>query len=161
MRNLLPIVTLLGFSGCEQYYAVDEACLDKLSGADGLPATSVEALSRVNCYRRMTGVLRVGGNDTVQTAADGEVGYVLLNPDPNLLQGSAGAIPWLSQSLGKPGFTGVEAYERLTGDAGYQFANLATTSWWEYIRIVSARTPEELPTGAAAVDFLMRDPVFR
>jgi hypothetical protein len=161
----LSLFLLFGLAGCEQFYQVDEACFETLAGAGSLPPTSAAALARVNCYRNLTGVAKFTANDQVQIAADGQVNYVLANPDADKLISSIGAVSWLSQTQGAPSYTGVEVYERLTGagagQAGYVFFDPINTNIWEYIHIEAADTQEALPSGAAAVDHLMRDPVFR
>jgi hypothetical protein len=162
----LVLLGSLGLAGCEQYYKVDDACSDTLSGEAKLDPISVQALKRVNCYRRMTGVLKAAGDSQVEVAAENEVQYVQQNPDYDQMQGSLGAAYWLTQQFESPGFTGTNIYERLTGDpaqggAGYVFTNLGGTAIWEFIHIEIADTEEELPVGADAVDELMRYPVFR
>jgi hypothetical protein len=165
MRYLLPVLGVLGLTGCEEYYSVDEACVDTLAGGDRIGPVSRDAMTRINCHRRLSGLLRVGANDQVQIAADAEVNYVAANPDADLLEGSAGAVPWLSQITGKPGFTGVDVMERLTGEgpgqADYTLFDSQGSAIWEYIQVMLAPTLDELPSGAEAVDELMRDPVFR
>jgi hypothetical protein len=161
---LLVLVSLA--TGCEQYYDVDSACVDKLTGEKNLDPVDVDAMKRINCYRRMVGVLRVPADAQVQDAASGETSYIQQNPSWDKLIGPLGPVDYLNQNPEDDGYTGSTVYDRLTkppdqGGAGYTFTNLANQSWWEFLYVAISDTPEDLPSGSEAVDFLMREPVFR
>jgi hypothetical protein len=173
MRTLFVVPTLalfaLSVSGCEQYYAVDDACLEsgKVSGGAFLSGINEAAMLRMNCYRRMTGLSVLSANELVQDAADGVVQYVGADPNLNNLYGKVRENAWLVQQLDghESTFTGTNAYERLTDvdhGAGYSFYDVGGTGIWEYIRVETDTADGfTAPTGEAAVDYLMRDPVFR
>jgi len=162
----LLVVGLLASTGCKQYYDTDSACADTVSNSGKLTALERDSLSRINCYRRMAGIARVGANPTVQLAADNEISYVEQNPDYDQLLGEYGPVYWLTQQSELPGYTGATVYDRLTnppdlGGAGYQFYSLESESYWEYIFVEIAPTQEQLKSGVDAIDELMRFPEFR
>jgi hypothetical protein len=152
--------------GCEEYYNVNDACVDNIVGAKQLTPIEEAALLRVNCYRRMAGVTRLAANPLVQVAARGTIGYTQQNPSVGALRSPLGAYSWLQQVADTPGFTGSNLYERLTGDpvtggAGYSLSNVGSTGTREFIAIQYAQDPSLLMSGKQAIDELMRNPEFR
>ncbi|MEQ1506739.1 MAG: hypothetical protein ABMB14_31215 [Myxococcota bacterium] len=157
----LILGSLFGLLGCEEYYTVDDACAENLVGGSTLGPVPYDALDRINCYRRLSGVTKGTANEQVQIAANREMNYIAANPNPGVLIGPIGAKELLDQANEESeAFTGSSIYDRLE-QAGYSLYDIAGTGIWEYIAIVTADTPAELPSGKAAVDFLMRDAEFR
>jgi hypothetical protein len=163
-RPFLPSLVLLSAvllaPGCEEYYNVDAACHENLVGGAKLDAVERDALLRVNCYRRLSGLTRGTANELLQAAADGEINYVQQNPNLVELISDTGPIWWLTQQFERPGFTGAFLSERLQ-NAGYTIFDIAGTGFWEYIKIIPAQDAANLPSGQDAIDELMREPLFR
>ncbi|MEZ4237137.1 MAG: hypothetical protein R3F59_13475 [Myxococcota bacterium] len=161
---LAPLAAPLG--GCTEYFDVDEACSENLVGSGQLDPDEKDAMLRMNCYRRLAGVTRMTANGNVQIAARGTIAYTQQNPSVGALLGTTGPVTWLRESQDAPGYTGSNLFQRLTGDpitggAGYAIANLRTTGSREYIYIEYGIGNVEFPSGAEAVDHLMRIPDFR
>lgn len=167
---LVPGLALLALSltGCPQYYAADDACVEsgRVSGGSSLAPVPKAAFNRINCYRRLSGLTVAIANELVQVAAEGHVNYIAQNPNLDYIADSSKAEnDYLTQFFDDPGFTGSNYYERLTNTetgAGYTFYDVGGTGVWEYVRIeTDAADGTPAPSGEAAIDFLMRDPEFR
>lgn len=159
----LPLLLALPAVGCKEYYSVDEACPNGFIGGKKLSPVEEDAMLRVNCYRRLAGVAKGAANEQLTMSARNTLNYALLNPNIESLGGEQREHYWLLENQGSDGFTGYGLYERLSGPegVGYQFYDLLASDWWEYIDIVWNDGSEELPSGADAIDYLMRNPEFR
>lgn len=161
---VLPFPALL-LGGCLNFTDLEEACAKsgKVPGGTFLAAVETDAMLRLNCWRRLAGVTQASADPLVQEAADNEVAYIGQNPNNGNLSGKVAEHEWLIQVPEKPGYTGTNAYERLTDPqfgAGYVFYDVAGTGIWEFVKVI-ADYGDGVPTGAAAVDELMRDAEFR
>lgn len=166
----LPLLLgALGAAGCQEFFSTDEACHEKVLGAAALDPLETDAMLRMNCYRRLTGVTRAHANKYVQLAAENEISYVQQNPSLNDLFGPLGAASYLTQRFENPGFSGTNARERLTaepkegggGGAGYVITDALGTAIWEFIGVTYGTDDTALKSGAEAIDELMREPAFR
>lgn len=158
---LLSTTSLLG--GCAEYFSVDEACQDEVPGSKELTPGEIDAALRLNCHRRLAGVVRAIPNSLVQKEARNVLNYVLLNPTGQYLIGEARESAYLRQLSNKPGYTGASLYDRLTDETlgvGYVFYDEITAGTREYID-VQWSYDGPMPTGADAIDWLMKDPQFR
>ncbi|MCB9688599.1 MAG: hypothetical protein H6735_26410 [Alphaproteobacteria bacterium] len=156
---------LLGTQGCAQYFSVQEACDEKVKvpGGSFLLPDDEEGTWRINCYRKLTGVAKQHAAQLVQQAARDELDYIDQNPEAQNLFGKLRERAFLNQTVDAPGYTGLELYQRLTDPVtgtGYVFYDLAATETREYVKIL-VDNGEGTPSGADAVDWLMRDPEFR
>jgi hypothetical protein len=113
-------------SGCAQFETVDEACRDHLAGEKHGSAAAIETFSRVTCYRRFVGLDQARLNRRVSEATLGHAQYLARHG----LLASDGW--WNLQEPGLPGFTGVDAYDRLE-DAGYLAENVGSMFIWEVL----------------------------
>jgi hypothetical protein len=170
MKNLAPAFLLLSSTvlvgGCAEYFSVDEACPDKLGSTKDLSPIEADAMLRLTCHRRLAGVARGVPNALMTVAARDQLNYVLLNGALEGLGGEAREHYFLKQIAGKPGYTGTSVFDRLTDPAtgvGYVYYDQLGSNTREYIDIQwtfdEAAFP--LPSGADAIDFLMKDPEFR
>jgi len=112
---LLPAVTLS--AGCQEFFTIDEACHPKgnFRGKNVMPAAEAAATDRMNCYRRLAGLQRVGTVQELYDAAAGVTNYAQLNPE---VYDDFNALDFLAQQVALPGFTGSTVDERL-GQANY------------------------------------------
>jgi hypothetical protein len=169
MKHLGPTLLVLSatslLGGCAEYFSVDEACPEKISGVKDLSPSEADAALRITCHRRLAGVVRAVPNDLVQQAARNALNYVLLNPTGEYLDGEARENAYLRQLSQNPGFTGSGVYDRLTDETlgvGYLFYDEVGSNVREYIDIQwSYDEALPLPSGGAAIDYLMKDPQFR
>lgn len=162
--TLLALSTLAQLGGCKEYFSVDEACNDKLSGDKDLFPGEREAMLRLNCHRRLSQLAGATANTQVQQAARNALNYVLLNPTATFLNGSERERSWLRQLSNKQGFTGGGVRERLTDPVtgtGYAYFDELNTGTREFIDVQWTFGADPLPTGAAAIDHLIRDAEFR
>ncbi len=164
--NILSLVSLgavaLSSAGCAEYFNVEEACQPKgtYPGQAYMGAIEDSAFNRMNCYRRLSGLLKANINPQVQDAAVGQIAYIQANPDFNRITGSRGSTAYLAQLFDEPEFTGANAIERLDR-AGYVLADPLGTSFTEYLAFTWAADPADLPTGADAMDNLFRNHEWR
>lgn len=162
----LPAALLLlsASTGCKEYFDLEEACdpKDRFVGSnlDNLDAFESDAFLRLNCHRRLSGVMKASANEQAQDAANAVVSYVSQNPNMSNVFGAKGAVYYLTQEAERPGFTGFSAYDRLQ-EAGYSFVDLAGTGIWEFIVIDLDIDGSGMPQGGAAIDEFMRTMVFR
>jgi hypothetical protein len=152
-RSLLLLV--LGSAGCQEFFTLEEACVDGFTGKGQLDDNGVEAFNRMNCYRRLSGVTKASGSSIVVEAADNEMNYIVLNPDPTLLGGSEGIGGYLTQTSDRPGFTGISVRERLVA-VNYAFYDPINTIADEVIGIHYKKAGEADYTPTRAVDEMMR-----
>jgi len=142
--RLLPALVLILPTGCKTFTSVDEACHDKLGGEKHVSQDSaVEAMKRLNCYRRLVKVGRLRVDKPVQEVAEDHVDYMVnLESLDNYVPGT--------ESSENIGFTGVDLNERLQrndyqGDInGYARWELTPIRWHV--------------NGADNVDYLFPDP---
>jgi hypothetical protein len=160
--SLLVLVGASLLGGCKEYFSVSEACSDKLPSSRGLSPTEQDAMLRLNCHRRLAGLSRAVPNELVTRQANDVLNYVLLNPSNEFLYGTARENAYLNQLQQNPGFTGLSVYDRLTSPSlGYIYYDEIGSNTREYIDVQWTYGQEPLPSGAAAVDYLMKDPQFR
>ncbi len=164
-KTALLVVPLLasGLTGCKEYFSVDEACSDSIAGGkDLLPADS-DGMIRVNCYRKLTGVAKLGANSLVNEAAGLTLDYVVANPSVDNFDADTRYDFWLVQDSTKAAFSAASVTERLTDPvygAGYEIFD-TTTVIREYLLVKWNEGELAAPSGAAAIDDLMRDQDFR
>jgi len=96
-------------SGCKQFYTVDEACQDKAPGEKSVSnSNAIEALIRINCYRRLSTVQRARFQKEIQESAENHATYMAVNEvwnDPGYLLAT--------EDPEKRSFTGVTLFDRL------------------------------------------------
>jgi hypothetical protein len=99
-------------SGCKEYFTIDEACHPdgKFRGQGIVSPAEAQAINRMNCYRRLTSLERYGVEKSLYTAAEGQVGYMLANPE---VFGTQGSLAYIDQRTANPGYTGASVYERM------------------------------------------------
>jgi hypothetical protein len=149
------LLLALASAGCQEFFTLEEACDDGFTGKGQLDAHGVEAFNRMNCYRRLGGVTKASGSSIVVEAAENEMNYILLNPDPTILGGSEGIGGYLTQTSDRPGFTGISVRERLVA-VNYSFYDPVNTIADEIIGIHYKKAGEEDYTTERAVDEMMR-----
>ncbi len=134
-------------TGCQKFTNVDEACKDKVSGEKHLShASSVDAVARLNCYRRLARVGVLSIDRTVQEVTEDHVAYMLGLDD------LSGYIPGQEQS-DQAGFTGTDLNSRLEAKNYSQV--VGTLDRWEL-------TPVRWPlNGRDNIDYLFPDPWVR
>lgn len=167
MPNLKPALLLVpvlaSVAGCKEYFTVDEACSDSIAGGKDLLPADFDAMVRVNCYRKLTGLSKVAANSLVNEAAGLTTSYVAANPSVDYFSGDTRYDYWLTQDPLKPGYSAVSVMERLTDPvygAGYEIFD-TTSVIREYLVVKWNEGDLAAPSGAAAVDDLMRDQDFR
>jgi hypothetical protein len=147
MRIIRLIFTASLFSGCQKFTNVDEACKDTVPGEKHAShQTAVEAVARLNCYRRLAKVGVLSFDRTVQEVTEDHVSYMLSLDDLN------GYTPGFEQNE-QPGFTGVDLNSRL--DAKNYNQVVGSLDRWEL-------TPMRWPfNGRDNIDYLFPDPWVR
>ena len=97
---LAPLLT--ASAGCQEFFTIDEACHPKgnFRGKNVMGPAEAAATDRVNCYRRLTSLARVGTNEYIYTASEGVANYVLQNPD---LLGDLDVSDYFRQHVARPG----------------------------------------------------------
>jgi len=94
---------------------LEGACADSEPGHDAATADAIEALDRVNCYRRLAGLEVAVLDPQLDAAAQAHADYMELNGE--LVH---------AETSGAPGFTGEQVWDRAdaagwTDQAGYLF----------------------------------------
>jgi len=155
MRTFLRIAPVLvlavGASGCKEYFTVEEACHPdgKFVGMnnDKLQPGEVQAIDRMNCYRRLVGFSRFEVDDASQQAAENMAAYVVQNPD--IFGRSQNELSYLLQEGARPGFSGTEIWERLDV-ANYSIPDATAIRAYQFIGVLDAEV-----SGAEVVDEIM------
>ena len=145
-RTIGTAMLLLLISACHpKFTTIDEACDDKVRGEDHVSeSTSLDAIHRLNCYRRLARVGQAGVDRVVQEVTEDHVNYMMQLPE----LGSYAPGMEVSENMG---FTGGDLYDRL--ENAY-YPDLTLTSW--------ELTPLNWPfNGADNIDYLFPDPWVR
>jgi hypothetical protein len=148
-------VLVLATAGCQEFFTLEEACDPGFTGKNQMTPEGVEAFDRMNCYRRLSGVSKATGSEIVNEAADNEMNYILLNPDPMILGGPDGIGEYLRQDPERAGFTGLSIRERLEA-VNYAFYDPVNTISDEIISIQYRKAGQEAYSTERAVDEQMR-----
>ncbi len=107
--RLFSFFVLLPALGCNNFTSVDEACHDKLGGEKHMAHDSAaEAVKRLNCYRRLAQVGRMGIDKLVQEVTEDHVNYM------SLLDSFDSYVPGQETSE-NDGYTGANLNARLEG----------------------------------------------
>ncbi len=157
MRTFLrmaPVLVLaVGASGCKEYFTVDEACHPdgKFIGMnnDKLQPGEVQAIDRMNCYRRLVGFSRFQVDDASQQAAENMASYVVQNPD--VFGRSQNELRYLLQEGARPGFSGTEIWERLDV-VDYNIPDATSIRAYQFIGVI----PEEVSSTDVVDEIMMR-----
>lgn len=141
---LIPVALLS--AACHNFTNVDEACKDKVQGEKFANELDRDAIQRINCYRRLTGISQMGFEKSLQEATVAHVEYVMAND--GITNGT-----WASdEEVGNPGFTGVTLEDRL--EAQDFFTSLSGFGIWQFLWVDNFQGPDR-------VDFWFPDPWVR
>lgn len=144
------LLVLLSLTGCYNFETVEEACLDEVKGGSAVTdPLDLEAISRLNCYRRLAKAPAVAVDERVQQAVEDHVLYLETNtPYLNLR----------AQSSLLPGYTGTTGLDRLEA-AGYTLQT--NTQLLEYVTQVPNEYIAEIAGGQKHLDFWFASPFVR
>jgi len=146
LLGVWALVAALG--GClPEFPSVNAACADSVPGeADG-SAAAVEAIGRMNCYRRYEQLYDGRINAEAQAAAVSHLDYLV---DNDVITGTVNDF---TEEASLPGFTGVHLVDRLDTQ-GYVYFDETQIGVWEGLFTITGET-------RSAVDLLMHDPYMR
>src|SRR5690349_17935581 len=96
----------LGIAGCG-FESVDDACRDGVRGERYGSDAAVDVVRRISCYRRFVGLDRGIIDEQVTEAVEAHARYL----EKNAVLSTTG--DWWAEAAALPGFTGIEAYDRL------------------------------------------------
>jgi len=157
----LGLFCALGITaGCADYSNVQEACHPKesIAGGNALGPVEADAVNRLNCHRRLAGIARASIRVTMQNVAHDQMDYILANPDGDRVFALNGGADYLTQVAVDNLFSGASVFERLERE-GYMLIDPGGQGIKEFLLFwVGEGNP---PSGAAAIDELMRDHEFR
>jgi hypothetical protein len=145
---LLLIANLLA---CKNFTTLEEACHDKVPGEQHVNSNGeIDAMWRINCYRRLVGLPRGRINKRVQEATENHMSYLKKNQE-ELIDGAS----FFRENNGWPGFTGVDVQGRLD-KVEYEWDG-SPTGWgiWEHIWL------DEFTKSKDRIDFWAHDPYSR
>lgn len=159
LRSMLFLAPLaLTSTGCAEYFTVEEAChpKGKVIGSKSLDPNELSAMDRMNCHRRLAGLLRGSISPQAQDAAEGHLQYILSNPDLDRVLGADGTLDYLSQSFDEEDYSGSNIFERLD-KASYTFLDAQGSSVDEYLIFDWSLDGTPPPTGAEVIEEMMRN----
>lgn len=135
-------------AGCKPLYAsVNEACDDDVPGEKYGTADAIEAVSRMNCYRRFEQLNQGKIDEAAQGAAEAHVSYLVDN------QAVTGTAQDFQQDPALPGYSGSDLLDRLQAE-DFLFFEQSEVGLWEGLFVVFAEPGD-------SVDLLMHNPYMR
>lgn len=145
---------LLALTACfPDYPSIEAACPKSVGGEEKAPVETVPFLRRLSCFRRYVNLEDSWISGDVQEAAAAHANYLELNGvlDP-ASEGFDPGVDWLLETVGRPGFTGADPFERLAASGAAGFDSFGT--WHVLVRRDTLATPR-------TVDDLVTNPWFR
>lgn len=157
---LFPLLALAaGTAGCTEFFDLEEACHpeNRVAGGGSLSDVEYEAMDRLNCYRRLSGLSRLSINTQVQLAAENVREYIQKNPDADRILAPN---QYLRQVFDDEAYTGANATSRLEA-AAYFFSDPGGTGISEILIYADNTDGTPALRGAEVIDRLMRVALFR
>lgn len=137
-------------TACASYDSIEEACKEKVPGAEDAPDGALAVFQRLTCYRRYAGLGQARLSPPISRAVANHVFYL----NQNVTTYDLATVPALSEESGQAGYTGATPIDRFELE-GFTSENQSIQTW----SVFAYFTPEQAPR--EYIDSLIHDPLFR